>query len=66
MSEKDTDDVDEAILYALQEDARNASPGDIAERTGTSDSILHKRIQRLESDEVIFHVRPDPTLSRAG
>jgi DNA-binding Lrp family transcriptional regulator len=45
--------VDRAILYALQEDARNLSSGDIAERTGTSDSTVRKRIQRLESDGVI-------------
>jgi len=47
------DGVDEAILHALQEDARNISSGDIAERTGTSGSTVRKRIQRLESDEVI-------------
>ena len=47
------DDVDRAILYALQDDARNASSGDIAERTGTSDSTVRKRIRRLEDDGVI-------------
>jgi DNA-binding Lrp family transcriptional regulator len=47
------DDVDRAILHALQEDARNMSSGDIAERTGTSDSTVRKRIQRLESAGVI-------------
>ena len=53
MSEPELDDVDTAILHALQEDARNLSSGDIAERTGTSDSTVRKRIQRLESNEVI-------------
>mgnify|MGYP002278146312 CR=1 FL=1 len=53
MVEREIDDVDEAILHALQEDARNMSSGDIAERTGTSDSTVRKRIQRLESDGVI-------------
>jgi DNA-binding Lrp family transcriptional regulator len=53
MADDDIDDVDRAILYALQEDARNMSSGDIAERTGTSDSTVRKRIQRLESDGVI-------------
>ncbi|WP_075936285.1 Lrp/AsnC family transcriptional regulator [Halosegnis longus] len=53
MSEEPIDDVDRAILYALQEDARNMSSGDIAERTGTSDSTVRKRIQRLESDGII-------------
>ncbi|WP_281194255.1 Lrp/AsnC family transcriptional regulator [Halorubrum sp. F4] len=53
MTNREVDDVDKAILYALQEDARNVSSGDIAERTGTSDSTVRKRIQRLESDRVI-------------
>ncbi|KTG19478.1 Lrp/AsnC family transcriptional regulator [Haloferax profundi] len=47
------DDVDRAILHALQEDARNLSSGDIAERSGTSDSTVRKRIKRLEEEEVI-------------
>jgi len=53
MADEDIDDVDRAILHALQEDARNMSSGDIAERTGTSDSTVRKRIQRLESAGVI-------------
>jgi DNA-binding Lrp family transcriptional regulator len=53
MTDSATDDVDEAILYALQEDARNISSDDIAERTGTSSSTVRKRIQRLESEGVI-------------
>jgi len=53
MGDDAIDDVDEAILHALQEDARNISSGDIAERTGTSSSTVRKRIQRLESDGVI-------------
>ncbi len=53
MSNEAIDDVDRAILYALQEDARNTSSGDIAERAGASDSTVRKRIQRLESDGII-------------
>jgi DNA-binding Lrp family transcriptional regulator len=53
MADEDIDDVDRAILYALQQDARNMSSGDIAERTGTSDSTVRKRIQRLESDGIV-------------
>ncbi|ERG94805.1 Lrp/AsnC family transcriptional regulator [Haloquadratum walsbyi] len=47
------DDTDRAILYALQMDARNMSSSDIAERTGTADSTVRKRIQRLESTGMI-------------
>ncbi|MBX0322102.1 winged helix-turn-helix transcriptional regulator [Halomicroarcula sp. F13] len=49
----DIDEVDKEIIHALQEDARNTSSGDIADRTGTSDSTVRKRIQRLESDGII-------------
>jgi DNA-binding Lrp family transcriptional regulator len=60
------DDVDRAILYALQEDARNMSSGDIAERTGTSDSTVRKRIQRLESDGVIKGYSASVDYQRSG
>jgi DNA-binding Lrp family transcriptional regulator len=53
MADEDIDDVDQAIIHALQEDARNMSSGDIAKRTDTSDSTVRKRIQRLESEGVI-------------
>ncbi len=60
------DDVDEAILHALQEDARNTSSGDIAERTGTSDSTVRKRIGRLESDGVIKGYSAEVDYDRSG
>ena len=66
MSEDVIDDVDRAILYALQEDARNTSSGDIAKRTGTSDSTVRKRIRRLESREVIRGYRADVDYQNAG
>jgi DNA-binding Lrp family transcriptional regulator len=66
MVEDDIDDVDEAILYALQEDARNMSSGDIAERTGTSDSTVRKRIQRLESREVIKGYSAEVDYGKSG
>ncbi|KAB1196831.1 MULTISPECIES: Lrp/AsnC family transcriptional regulator [Haloferax] len=57
----DIDDVDRAILHALQEDARNLTSGDIAERSGTSDSTVRKRIKRLEEQKVIkgYHAAID-------
>ena len=66
MSEDAIDDVDSAILYALQEDARNMSSGDIAERTGTSDSTVRKRIQRLEADDVVKGYSADVDYQRSG
>ncbi|EMA68090.1 Lrp/AsnC family transcriptional regulator [Halorubrum distributum] len=60
------DDVDRAILYALQEDARNTSSGDVAERTGTSDSTVRKRIQRLESEGVIKGYSASVDYQRSG
>jgi Lrp/AsnC family leucine-responsive transcriptional regulator len=66
MSDEAIDDVDRAILYALQEDARNMSSGDIAERTGTSDSTVRKRIQRLEADDVVKGYSADVDYQRSG
>jgi DNA-binding Lrp family transcriptional regulator len=66
MADNDIDDVDRAILYALQEDARNMSSGDIAQRTGTSDSTVRKRIQRLESDGVIKGYSANIDYQRSG
>ena len=66
MSDDVTDAVDEAILYALQEDARNISSGEIAERTGTSGSTVRKRIQRLESEGVIKGYSAEVDYQRSG
>jgi DNA-binding Lrp family transcriptional regulator len=66
MAEDRIDDVDRAILYALQEDARNSSSGDIAERTGTSDSTVRKRIQQLERDEIIKGYSAEVDYQRTG
>jgi DNA-binding Lrp family transcriptional regulator len=66
MGDDDLDDVDRAILHALQEDARNMSSGDIAERTGTSDSTVRKRIQRLESDGIVKGYSAEVDYQRSG
>lgn len=66
MVTNDTDDVDKAIIHALQGDARNMSSGDIAERTGVSDSTVRKRIQRLESEEVIKGYTAEVDYQRSG
>jgi DNA-binding Lrp family transcriptional regulator len=66
MADEEIDDVDRAILYALQEDARNMASGDIAERTDTSDSTVRKRINHLESSEVIKGYSADVDYQQAG
>jgi DNA-binding Lrp family transcriptional regulator len=66
MGNDEVDDVDRSILYALQEDARNMSSGDIAERTGTSGSTVRKRIQRLESEGVIKGYSAEVDYQRSG
>ncbi|WP_267643283.1 Lrp/AsnC family transcriptional regulator [Haloarchaeobius amylolyticus] len=66
MTDEEIDEVDRAILYALQEDARNMSSGDIAERTGTSGSTVRKRIQRLESDGIIKGYSANVDYQRSG
>ncbi|WP_436934179.1 Lrp/AsnC family transcriptional regulator [Halovenus marina] len=66
MDDETIDDVDRAILYALQTDARKMSSGDIAERTGTSDSTVRKRIQRLESDGIIKGYSAEVDYQRSG
>lgn len=66
MVEHDIDDVDRAILHALQADARNTSSSDIAERTGTADSTVRKRIQQLESERVIKGYSADVDYGKSG
>ena len=62
----DVDETDEAILHALQADARNSSSGDIAERIGTSGSTVRKRIQALKSDGVIKGYSAEVNYQKAG
>lgn len=52
------DELDRHILYALQQDARHTSSGDIAEERGISASTVRKRIQQLEEEGIIsgYHV----------
>ena len=66
MTTEDVDDVDKAILHALQEDARNTSSDEIAKRTGTAGSTVRKRIQRLEADEVIKGYSADVDYGKSG
>ena len=66
MSHRDIDDIDRAILHALQADARNTSSSEIAERTDTADSTVRKRIRQLESDGIIKGYSADVDYGRSG
>lgn len=62
----DLDDVDRAILYALQQDARNNSNADISERVGVSPSTVGKRITSLEECGIIQGYSPEIDYEKAG
>ncbi|KDE57937.1 ArsR family transcriptional regulator [Halostagnicola sp. A56] len=66
MAEYELDAVDREILYALQEEARNLSSSEIADRTDASSSTVRKRIQRLESDGVIKGYSANIDYTKAG
>ena len=66
MSEVELDEVDRAILHALQEDARKNSNAEISERVGVSPSTIGNRIVSLEERGVIKGYRPDIDYELAG
>jgi DNA-binding Lrp family transcriptional regulator len=66
MADADVDEVDRAILHALQADARNTSSSEIADRAGTSDSTVRKRIQRLEDEGAIKGYSAEVDYETAG
>lgn len=61
MKRETLDELDRHILYALQQDARHTSSGDIAEEQGVSASTVRKRIHQLEEEGIIsgYHVEID-------
>ena len=62
----DLDDIDYAILAALQENARHNTNAAISERVGVSPSTVGKRIGHLESTGVVRGYSPDVDYERAG
>jgi DNA-binding Lrp family transcriptional regulator len=56
---RDLDNVDRGILYMLQEDARNTTSEDIADKTGVSASTIRNRLDRLEGDGIIKGYHPE-------
>lgn len=55
----DLDEVDRGILYMLQQDARNTTAQEVAERVGVSASTVRNRIEQLEGAGVIRGYMPE-------
>ena len=61
MAERELDDLDRAIVHALQRDARKMSTSDIAERMDVAASTVRTRIRNLEDAGIItgYHAEVD-------
>lgn len=66
MSRSTLDEVDRAILHALQEDARKNTNAAISERVSVSASTVGKRISRLEERGIIKGHRSEIDYDEAG
>jgi len=66
MDDDQLDDVNRAIIRALQVDARGRSSTAIAEAVGISDSAVRKRIARLEDAGIIRGYHADVDYPKAG
>ncbi|MFC7007916.1 Lrp/AsnC family transcriptional regulator [Halalkalicoccus salilacus] len=60
------DEVDRGVLHLLQQDARNTTAEEIAERVGVSASTVRNRIGKLEEDGVIQGYQPILDYERAN
>lgn len=56
---RDLDNVDRSILYLLQQDARNTTAQEIADRVAVSASTVRNRIDALEADGIIRGYHPE-------
>lgn len=66
MEKSNLDEIDRAILHALQEDARNNTNAAISEHVSVSASTVGKRISRLEERGVIKAHRSEIDYEKAG
>lgn len=66
MDPENLDDLDRAIIYALQGDARRTSASDIADEAGVSPSTVRKRLAGLEDAGIVRGYHLDVDYERAG
>jgi DNA-binding Lrp family transcriptional regulator len=66
MKKGELDSVDRHILYYLQQDARQTSSSDIAEKLGLSPSTIRTRIDKLETNGIIRGYNVDINYDVAG
>lgn len=60
------DEVDRAILHALQKDARNTTADELGELADVSPSTVRNRIEKLEENGVIQGYHPQIDYEQAG
>ncbi len=66
MSGTSLDELDFGILHLLQEDARNQTPVDMADRLPVTDNTIRNRIEKLEERGVIQGYVPVIDYEKAG
>ena len=66
MSIYELDAVDRGILHLLQQDARNTTPVDMAEKLPVSDGTVRNRIEQMESNGIIEGYVPKLDYDTAG
>lgn len=66
MDAHDLDDVDLGILHLLQQNARDMTPVEMAERLPVSDQTIRNRIDRLEDRGIIEGYVPIINYEKAG
>lgn len=66
MTTEELDDVERGILYLLQQNARDATTTDIADRIGVSAGTIRNRIDSLEERGILKGYVPDVDYEKAG
>lgn len=66
MGTSELDEIDFGILHLLQEDARNTTPGDMADVLPVSSQTVRNRIEKMEDRGIIEGYAPVINYEKAG